>query len=611
MIGNSFIDYVNIRISIAGLRLVAPLSVVYLCTCAVAPAVFFLPVAIYASLEATFYLLVYLPRRARLQAPPTHPPPTLNREQRAKLFERCLLAGTSDNTVDSPYPNGWFLPKNSKPKREDVIDWLLWALFSSSRELAGATEYAEELDGYLEQIESSLGEKFEPGHSGSEGVASMRVNLDPVIMLHRPLCWYFIVGVVDAYTSIMLGSLGFKHFALADSQWTRTFPPRPLLWLLSSPAPDGVAFPYWHRPHKSQSKTPLVFFHGIGIGLFPYLSFFSTISKADPDVGILLPELMSICMHMTPRSVPPRPLLLASLNTVLESLDQKPLEDLRPETQPLLSNNSTAVDYQSISNRSQGWSQVVLVGHSYGTFISGWILRQLIDLDTLEQSTGSTFAENLASRISHTILIDPIPILLSNPTVAHNFLYREPSTVCPRRLGSHSDLLLDEETASTSPPPKPTKMSPSYFSSAAAWQLWYFASRDADIARTLFRTFFWTEGGIWREEIAAFMAGSSRKHNMTVFLGGLDQVIPAEGIRRYLTRQDRWSERWSGQVDQHDGQLDIVESLREGGTRTASEDGGILDVFFNPKLDHAVLFDDARWTVPLVEVVQRYIRTEL
>ena len=67
-IGNSFFDYVNARLSIALLRSIAPLSIVYLVVCVIKKDYLCSQLAIIAALEASFYLLVFLPRRARLQA---------------------------------------------------------------------------------------------------------------------------------------------------------------------------------------------------------------------------------------------------------------------------------------------------------------------------------------------------------------------------------------------------------------------------------------------------------------------------------------------------------------------------------------------------------------
>lgn len=68
MIGHSSLEYIFIRISIFGVRLVTPLSVAY-----VAYSTYLqqipkpLPLFYYAAIEAGFYFLVYLPRSFYLQ----------------------------------------------------------------------------------------------------------------------------------------------------------------------------------------------------------------------------------------------------------------------------------------------------------------------------------------------------------------------------------------------------------------------------------------------------------------------------------------------------------------------------------------------------------------
>jgi hypothetical protein len=68
MIGNSWPEYVFIRISITGLRLIAPLSITYLAASYKAGVFLWSPlIGAYALVEASFYLFVYLPRRFYLQ----------------------------------------------------------------------------------------------------------------------------------------------------------------------------------------------------------------------------------------------------------------------------------------------------------------------------------------------------------------------------------------------------------------------------------------------------------------------------------------------------------------------------------------------------------------
>ena len=101
-----------------------------------------------------------------------------------------MAAGNNNLFNNAPYPTGWFLPENSTPNRDDVVDWLLWALFSSSRQELDVAEHAEELNGYVAKIENALGKELQDRSAEGNAARSMRITLDPVPMLHRPLLWY-------------------------------------------------------------------------------------------------------------------------------------------------------------------------------------------------------------------------------------------------------------------------------------------------------------------------------------------------------------------------------------------------------------------------------------
>ena len=103
----------------------------------------------------------------------------------------------------------------------------------------------------------------------------------------------------------------------------------------------------------------------------------------------------------------------------------------------------------------------------------------------------------LSQKVTATLLVDPITFLLHHPTVAYNFLYRTPKR-------------------------------------ANEWQLWYFASRDPDIARTLGRHFFWNECIMRKEDLDG-------ERKVAVVLSE-DQIVDAKEVRRYLTGEE--SLRW-------------------------------------------------------------------
>lgn len=181
-----------------------------------------------------------------------------------------------------------------------------------------------------------------------------------------------------------------------------------------------------------------------------------------------------------------------------------------PDSEAMCQSIEKILDFHKVSN-------FVVVSHSYGTAVTAYMLRSSL----------------LSPRIQATLLIDPINFLLHQPSVAYNFLYRRPK-------------------------------------SANEWQLWYFASRDPDIARTLGRHFFWSEIVLWKEDVIG--------KKLAVVLSEEDQIIDAKSVREYLT----------GAEEMHWQQDD-------------------LQVLWYPGLDHATVFDKTERLKPLLQIVDRFI----
>jgi pimeloyl-ACP methyl ester carboxylesterase len=294
-------------------------------------------------------------------------------------------------------------------------------------------------------------------------------------------------------------------------------------------------------------------------------------------MGILLIELPPLSMRITSSPVPGRTPILKAFDAILTSLQIK---------------------------------RFVLVSHSYGTFLAAYLLRPPNDpsLECQNKATPSygTFSTDpptqtstnlgpnsdlerqlhhaLASKVAHAILIDPIPILLHLHSVAYNFLYRTPH-------------------------------------SAAEWQLWYFASRDPDVARTLHRAFFWEEGCLWGDDLVRFVCGADVSvegddddlgrtkggHNLAVVLAGKDQIVPADTVRGYLTGELQPKARWLGKArcsgpSSCSTTYPWFVKTDEGGVRGRQN----LEVLFYPELDHATVFDTRERRQPILDVIARF-----
>jgi hypothetical protein len=82
------------------------------------------------------------------------------------------------------------------------------------------------------------------------------------------------------------------------------FPFRPLS-LLSPYRSPAKTLTYWHRPHTSKTRLPILFIHGIGIGLYPYVNFLAELNvdsktdRSDGELGIIAVEIMPVSLRIT------------------------------------------------------------------------------------------------------------------------------------------------------------------------------------------------------------------------------------------------------------------------------------------------------------------------
>ncbi|KAI9808768.1 MAG: hypothetical protein M1825_003921 [Sarcosagium campestre] len=369
MIGTSLPELALIKVSIAFLRAVTPLSVAY----CIARPFFRLPLAlrfldIWPISETAFFFLVYLPWRKSLQGSANHPPPR-SREDRRILFKRC-----QENLPEpEKFLSKWFRDApSSEIKSENVKEFYRWA-FLDTAEVTAAHE--EELDEYVQGLEKQLGRKLEPGRGKAK---CLRLTLDEVDAVHRPLIWFLAVFFVDNASHLHLMYRGFHHHSKPFSLVPSILPARPLTVFTSKRSPVEQ-LSYWYRPHRSKTRLPVLFLHGIGIGLYPYVPFLAAINKAhdiDDDVGIIAIEILPVSFRLTHKALS-RDEMCRQIHIIL----------LRHDVE-----------------------KFVLISHSYGSVISTHLLH----------------APSIAPQIASVILVDPVSILLHLPDVAYNFTYREP-----------------------------------------------------------------------------------------------------------------------------------------------------------------------------------------
>lgn len=100
-------------------------------------------------------------------------------------MSRCIGA------IDDPegFIRGWFYGASlDLIRRENLREWLAWALSSEGAKEEYSEEWNRESEHYIVQMERIFGWVIPPGKT--EGLKFMRLNADPVNTVHRPLIWY-------------------------------------------------------------------------------------------------------------------------------------------------------------------------------------------------------------------------------------------------------------------------------------------------------------------------------------------------------------------------------------------------------------------------------------
>jgi pimeloyl-ACP methyl ester carboxylesterase len=301
-----------------------------------------IPAVIVGFIDIVWFIYSYL--QAQQMNTPAKPEP-VSRDL-LELWDKCLTE-SPDGPED--FVEGWFYDAPlSTLAREDMENWLAWGCFSATWE-ALVPESRVEVLLVLDLIEERLGRRFPVRVPGQAPVACMRFSIEPMEWTHKPLMFY-------AVCQGLLGSLG------TLSLWNEGFSKH-----------RSVAFDYWVRMPKTEAgrqRTPIVFVHGIGVGLVMYLSFIKALVKH--DCPVICVELPFISTTISPK--------VPSISEQVASMD-------------------------SICTR-WGFKQAMFVGHSYGSVLLSWM------------------AHHLPSRVAGLAFIDPVVMMLNLKNILFNFLYK-------------------------------------------------------------------------------------------------------------------------------------------------------------------------------------------
>ncbi|KAJ2996699.1 hypothetical protein HDV02_006259 [Globomyces sp. JEL0801] len=326
-----------------------------------------------------------------------------------------LLQEVEDNNQDTQaWIEGWFFnTKFENVSKPDLYEWMGNTFFHRHIDNLTTKEFAL-LSDIVKILEEKHLIKF-PEHNMKNQKKILLTNDAPLI-INRPLLYYTSIKAFDIVCQMGFLYLGFKITDLKN----------------------GMKVYY----RKGTSKLPIVFFHGLGIGVSTYVPFFQQMLQRTPDLTIVMFEMTSVSMRLDDRHILPK------------------------DYAQLVTNNLEQLEI----------SKAIFIGHSIGTACLRWIEAYKPEL------------------IHSRIFIDPICFQLWTHDIAHNALYRTPTT--------NNQIIIK-----------------------------FIAMCEPGIAIFLHRNFVWFENTYFTSQLPT--TGKS-----IVYLSKLDDIVNTDSVYKYLNNNN-------------------------------------------------------------------------
>lgn len=311
----------------------------------------------------------------------------------------------SDHISIEEFFEGWF---HGAPiasiKRTNVEEFIAYGFHCARLEDLTPDERAA-VSHYVERIESKYGSTFEPGHNPD--VAFMAHLWEPLRVLHKPLALHALAEGMRVATDGALWAAGFKQgrTACGFRYWVKPA-------LVGGGGSSGTATPTATTATTTPSSfrlaslgglarrrragrlrscdsassldaagatdpdtAPILFVHGVGLGLTPYIPLILELARLLPRRPVLLLEARHVSVGLAPRAA---------------------------------STDEVAAAARAVL-AAHGWASAACVGHSYGTFVL------------------SRLAQTAPDVVQSLVLLDPVCMLTIYPQLLKNFVYKPPS----------------------------------------------------------------------------------------------------------------------------------------------------------------------------------------
>jgi len=298
-------------------------------------------VVVYIVFEISFYVLEWF-RFIHIDRTPNVPPDRVRMLAAMQNFQTEI----PDSVISiDEFLSGWFHgAKVSDIPIENMKEFVSYGFYCRKPEELTQDE-RQQVDYFLKETAARWNMAFKRGYD--ETLSFKGHTLEPLRALHKPLIFYFFMEILAIFCHLVLLAWGFRR--------NRT---------VNQDSRDTVTT--WTKQRRS-GREPIVFLHGVGLGILPYLHFIRSLLHSCKDRTIIVVEMPHV-----------------SLRTSIEA----PCLDILAD---------------DITKSVHG--KATFIAHSYGTFVVSKMLHKYPDL------------------VGSVVLLDPVTLLTCHPTLLSNFVY--------------------------------------------------------------------------------------------------------------------------------------------------------------------------------------------
>jgi len=322
------------------------------------------------------------------------------------------------------------------------------------------------LEEALELLQKRLGCKLEEGSNPK--TVPMRITIDKTSIMWRPLTYYAVICFVNYTLRQLYKAWWDVHYGHSHG----------IEYLIRMPVKWNAA----------TSPRPIVFLHGLGLGLVQYHVFLSQLFETFTDQPILIPLQPQVSQDIF------HPLFLKPLDRhEMANRLAGLIKELGWAT--LLSNDKSAQEMDGESSQIENTVPgrgITMLSHSNGSYTHAWMLKEHPNI------------------VTRSCFVDPVTLCSWEGDVCYNFFYRQPATGI--------EVLMR-----------------------------YFVGCELGVSNLLQRHFCWTSNSLWFEEIP-----NATDPLKTFFvMGGKDPIVHTERVKRYLTSHGVQKNVWIDPLGTH------------------------------------------------------------